>query len=560
MNRYWKLRPAVPDEQLALMGAVSPLMGQLLYNRGITNYGQVQSFFAIDESLLCDPFLLPDVEKAVARIRDALSLGESIAVYGDFDADGVTSTALMVQGLTSLGGKVVPYIPNRHEEGRGLSTDVLDKLYTQGVSLIITVDRGTTSYAEAEYARDIGLDLIITDHHSVINALPSALAVVNPKRNDSKYPFMQLAGVGVAFKLLQALVETMGSELQLDELLDLVAIGTVSDVMPLTGENRYLVHKGLEVINRAERVGLRELMSVVGLQPGNLDASSISWVLGPRINATGRLVHAISSYKLLMTQSESEAQSLAAELEHVNAERQRLTAEVLDDARQQLLGVTDDLPIVIVGGEGYHQGVVGLVAGKLVEEFYRPAIVMVHGPEFSHGSARSIPEFNMVSAIGECQDLFTQFGGHPMAAGFTVPSSNLPEMRERLLRIAENSLDIAHLSPTLTIECELPLSAVSTDTYEEIRRLAPFGAGNSVPTFLSCDVEVVDAGSVGVDGAHLKLRLRQDGKVWTGISFRQGHRLSDLISCIDVVYGLKADRWGNDENLELEILDFRFPF
>ena len=394
----WHLLPPVPIEHAVNTSGYSPLISQLLYNRGLTEPSQVELFIAADKRLAGDPLLLPDMHQAIARIYQALLSGEKIAIYGDFDVDGITGTALLTKGLTALGGNTIPYIPHRIKEGHGLNTAALDMLQRQGVSLVITVDCGITGLSPAREAKQKGLDLIITDHHSPLDELPLAIAVVNPKRADSDYPLSELAGVGVAFKLLEALYQGMGKEELLDEMLDLVALGTVADMVPLLGENRYLVKQGLKLLNTAPRLGIREITTLTRLNPGSLSSESISWVLGPRLNAAGRLEHAMTSYKLLMTDSPDEAKELAIWLEGKNAERQKLTTTALAKAREQILakGVA---PLLIASDKDYPAGILGLVAGKLTDEFYRPSIVIKIGEQFSTASCRSIPEFNIILAI-----------------------------------------------------------------------------------------------------------------------------------------------------------------
>jgi len=403
-----------------------PLVNQLLYNRDIADTAQAEAFLGIEEDLQGDPFLLSDMEKAVARVYRALLGGESIAIYGDFDADGVCGTALLINGLSLLGGKTVPYIPHRINEGYGLNVESLDNLCRQGVTLIITVDCGISSITEVEYARRKGLDVIITDHHTLPHTLPPAMAIINPKRESSCCPSYQLAGVGVAYKLLQGLYQTLGKEETLQELLDIVAVGTVADMVPLVAENRYLVKKGLEVLSKTRRLGLQEMIQLAGLPADDLNADHISWGLAPRLNAPGRLDHALSSYKILVADSPEEAIYLARELELKNTQRQKLTEEFLSRARHDLSIKGVDFPLLVVGGEDYPSGVAGLIAGRLAEEFYRPTIVLELGQDISRGSARSIPEFDITTALGECQDLLLRFGGHPMAAGFALSTSNMP--------------------------------------------------------------------------------------------------------------------------------------
>src|SRR3990172_2255645 len=388
----------MPPLQNREASACSPLIIQLLYNRGLTEPGQLASFLAADESLSGDPYLLPDMHQAVARLYQGLLSNEHIAIYGDFDADGITSTALLVEGLAMLDCKATPYIPHRLTEVYGLKTVALENLKRQGVSLVVTVDCGITALAEVKKAKKMGLDIIITDHHVPSEELPAARAVVNPKLRGSRYPFSELAGVGVALKLLQALFRGMGKEHRLDELTDLVALGTVADMVPLLGENRYLVKQGLELLNNSPRLGIRELLAQSGSKTDCLDAESISWVIAPRLNAAGRLEHAMGSYKLLTTDSQDEARELAKWLEEKNTERQKLTAKVLEKARE-LVQNQLDAPILIASDPEFPAGIIGLVAGRLSDEFYRPVIILRTGEQLSGGSCRSIPEFNIIEAL-----------------------------------------------------------------------------------------------------------------------------------------------------------------
>jgi len=466
-------------------------MAQLLYNRGLTEPLQIQSFLTADSSLSANPFLLSDMSQAVARIYQALLSGEDIAVYGDFDVDGITATVLLVQGLSALGGKVIPYIPHRLTEGYGLKIAALENLYHQGVSLVITVDCGISALKEIKRARRMGLDVIITDHHTIPPQMPPAVAAVNPKRTDSNYPFSELAGVGVAFKLLQALFQATGREEQLDELTDLVALGTVADMVPLLGENRYLVKQGLKLINTTPRLGIREVMVQSGLSPGSLSTDRISWVVAPHLNAAGRLAHAMTSYQLLVADCQEEAHQLAIWLEQKNSERQRLTKKFVTKAREQVLA-QGILPLLIVKDKDCPVGIAGLVASRLSEEFYRPAIVTKTGEKISRGSCRSIPQFNIIQALTQCSSLLSQFGGHSQAAGFTLLTRNLPSLEQHLSQMADTQLAGVDLRPQLDIDAVVTLLDLGGDTFPMIQKLAPFGYANPEPTFLSHNVEVVD--------------------------------------------------------------------
>jgi len=551
---HWKL--ITPAERPIDIPGVHPLLAQLLYNRGISEPSQVELFLSADKRLEADPFLLPDIHQAVSRTYQALFSGEQIAIYGDFDADGITATALLVQGLSALGGRAIPYIPHRYREGYGLQVAALEKLRKQGVSLVITVDTGITAIAEIQKAGKMGMDIIVTDHHLPLASLPPALAVVNHKRSDSTCQSAELAGVGVAFKFLQALLKGSGHEELPNRLLDLVALGTITDMIPLTGDNRYWVKRGLELINNTERLGLQEMMRCAGLKPGNLDTESVSWILGPRINAAGRLDDAATSYQLLLTQDRREAASLASNLEEKNAKRQRLTSELLERARESIIAAGTDLPLLMTGDESYPTGVMGLVAGRLSEEFYRPVIMFKFGPETCRGSGRSISEFDLMAALKDCRDLLSNFGGHTKAAGFSVPTTNLTQLQKRLLTIAEAQLTGLDLRPHIDIDAEVPLSVFADNTFKEIQSLAPFGSGNPLPTFVSRRVEIVDQRQIGSQGEHLGLKLKQGGIVWDAIGFRFGNRAQEATTYLDIAYNLYIDRWNGGEKLRLKLLDF----
>ncbi|MBA7641929.1 Single-stranded-DNA-specific exonuclease RecJ [subsurface metagenome] len=551
----WNLLPSIPDKHLSDASGFSLLVAQILYNRGLTEPSQLESFIAADESLSGDPNLLPDMHQAVARLYQALLSNENIAIYGDFDADGITATALLVQGLSLLDCKATPYIPNRLTEGYGLKIAALENLQRQGISLVVTVDCGITALSQVKRAKRLGLDVIITDHHTPLAEIPPAKAVINPKLPDSQYPFSELAGVGVALKLLQALFWGLGKERQLNELIDLVALGTIADMVPLLGENRYLVKRGLELLSTSPRLGIREMITQSGLSATDLDSKSVSWTIAPRLNAAGRLEHAMGSYRLLMTDSPGEARELAKWLEQKNAERQRLTAKVLVKAREQVLTQLD-LPLLIASDRDFPAGIIGLVAGRLADEFYRPVIVLRTGEQMSGGSCRSIPEFNIIQALNRCSHLLTHFGGHSRAAGLGLRTRNLPRLQQELLELAATELAGVDLRPGVDIDVEVLLSDLAGDTFSEIQKMAPFGQSNPAPTFLSRRVEVVDCRTMGNGDEHLRMKLKQDDTVWDGVGFGLGNYLNEVSSLLDIVYNLEVDRWGGQEKLRLNILDF----
>ena len=549
----WQLLPQAPDEYLRAAN-LPPIIAQLLYNRGV-HLGEIEPFLLADYRLGGNPFLLPDMSQAVNRIYKALLTGEKIAIYGDFDADGITAIASLTEGLSWLGGKVTPYIPHRLREGHGLKLPALEKLHSQGVGLIITVDCGVTSITEAKQAQEMRMDVIITDHHVPSVTLPRAIAVIDAKRKDSQYPFLELAGVGVAFKLLQALLYKDGREKRLVELLDLVALGTVTDLVPLVGENRYLVKEGLKVLNNTQRIGLQELIKLARLKLGELNTKHISKALGPRLNAASRMDDATTSYRLVTTRSPEEVHALAQELDARNAERQRLTDEVLRKAKERLAHRLSP-PLLIEGHEGYPVGVIGLVAGKLVDEFHKPAIILNFGAELCRGSARSIPEFNVAEALEECQDLLITFGGHPLAAGFTVKQQNLARLEERLMSLAKTQLSHLDLCPQLVIDAEVPLSALAGDAFNLIQQLEPFGQGNSNPTFLTRQVEVIECRNFGNQDKHLELKLKQGNITWRAVDFNSQKTQEEIPSYLDIVYTIEKSFWNGEQVLRLNLRDF----
>jgi single-stranded-DNA-specific exonuclease len=555
-GQRWQICPPLSADSLAqrVSRHTSNLLVQLLHNRGVTEPALFEPFLAADDRLAHDSSLLPDMDKAVNRILRALLGDELIAVYGDFDADGITAAVLLVEGITELHGKVIPYIPHRLDEGHGLNSAAMKSLREQGVSLIVTVDCGITGVAEVAEGQSMGLDIIVTDHHVPLGAIPPAVAAIDPKRRDSTYPFTELAGVGVAFKLLQSLFKATQKEERLEKYAELVALGTVVDMVPLLGENRYLAKWGIECLNRSKRPGVRELVLSAGLEMGRIDSDSISYALGPRLNASGRMDHAVTSYDLLTTTSHEQARELAAMLEKRNVERQKLTAEGLARAREILLHEGVEKPLLVVGGSDYPPGVAGVIAGRLVDEFYRPVIVLNYDGDCVRGSARSIPEFDIISALAECQDLLSRYGGHAQAAGFFTPLSQIDRVYQRLLEIASRELAEVDLRPSLVIDAVVPLSSVGRDTYKMISSLRPFGQGNQAPTFLSQKVKVLDFRTVGGSGKHLKMKLRDGGVVWDAIAFDLGDR--QPTSFIDIVYNLEADNWNGRDQLRLNILDF----
>ncbi|GBD22604.1 Single-stranded-DNA-specific exonuclease RecJ [bacterium HR29] len=542
----WKLRR--PDAHRHALPRYPAVVARVLAARGITDREAARQFYRPGETPPGDPFLLPGMAEAVARTRQALKEGELIGLYGDFDVDGVTSVAVLELGLRPLGARTVRYIPDRFAEGYGLNTAALERLRGAGVSLLITADCGITSVAEIAAARRRGMDVIVLDHHTVPRELPPAVANIDPKRPDSAYPFDELAAVGVSYRFLEALYDAVGREPPVEELIDLVALGTVVDVAPLVGENRAFVRRGLDAMRRGLRPGLAALATVAGTAQ-RVDAEVLAYQWGPRLNAAGRLRHARLALELLLAKRVEDALPLAEELDRLNRERQRLTEEAMALAEALADG---EGPLLFVGHESMHVGIVGIVAGKLAEKYCRPAIVFNRGESESRGSARSIPAFDIVTAIGRAGDLLERHGGHRAAAGFTVRNDRLPELKRRLQAYAEDLLRPEDLRPVIEIDAEAHLDELNPTELKGLLAFEPCGYGNERPVLLARGVRVADWRPVGSDGAHMRMKLKGDGAAaWPAIAFRQGN--GPIADEVDVVYTLRNGREGL---IELEVLDF----
>jgi single-stranded-DNA-specific exonuclease len=522
----------------------------------VLNSSDAEIFLQADKRLSIDPFTIPDMHPAVSRVYKALMSGEKIAVYGDFDADGITATALLVQGLSALGADVIPYIPHRLHEGYGLKIAALENLRKQGVTLVITVDTGITAFEEIEKSHKMGLEILVTDHHVPLQELPSAKIIVNPKRSDPATSFIDFAGVGVAFKLLQALLSGTSREDLLNSSLELVTLGTITDMSPLISENRFLVKSGLQLLNKTKRVGLVELMNCAGIDKSKLTTETISYQIGPRLNSAGRLDDAGTSYQLLVTEDHAQAKALAMELEEKNKERQRIVAETYDKVRRQIVEDGVDRPILWASDADYPSGVMGLVAGRLTDEFYRPVLLIKIGTETCRGSGRSIPEFDLMAALKSCHHLLTKYGGHARAAGFNLHTRDLQQVQKKLSMLAAEQLTGLDLRPHINIDAEVQLSVFSKGVFDDIRHLEPFGMENPAPVFLSRKVEVVEQKLVGNQNDHIKLKLKQDGIVWDTMGFRLGSYLGELARHIDVVYSVEVDNFNGKGQLRLNLLDF----
>lgn len=554
LRSRWVQRPTAPAAFLhELPASISPLVGQVLWSRQITNPDAVEDFLAADYNRLHDPFALRDMDRAVDRIRQAVEADQTVAVYGDFDTDGVTGVALLKQALSALGLRVLPYIPRRVEEGYGLNIPAIEQLATKA-DLLITVDCGISNVEEIARAQALGLDVIVLDHHTPPAVLPQGYAVINPKRGDCSYPYDMLAGVGVAYKLTQALHKTgLRTSLRGRDLLDVVALGTVTDMAPLNGENRILVKHGLRALNESARPGIKALIeSSASRRP--IDARTIGYVLGPRLNAAGRLDNAIRAYDLLLATTDVEAQLLADELNTINLQRQTLTKEVQHMALERAAASgKNQQRIVILDDKDFPSGVVGLVAARLVEAWGRPVLLLERGEITSRGSARSVEGFSIIGALTEVGELFEKFGGHTMAAGFTITNEQLPELESRLQVIAARDLPDDLLTPRLYYDAELALDQMSVELVQLLAELEPYGHGNPEPVWVTRSLKVVDAFVMGRERQHLKLRLFDGRTTIDALWWRNGEHVHAFSNCprVDVAYTLSINEYMGRRRVQL---------
>lgn len=560
---------ADPDEpraeELAEALGLDPVIARLLVLRGMTTAEEAERFLHPRLDHLHDPFRLADLPRAVDRLTRAIEHGERIAIHGDYDVDGVTSTVILRRVLELLGADVTHFIPERLKDGYGLEPAGLERLAAQGVAVVVSVDCGIRSQAAAARARELGVDLIVTDHHEPEAVLPPALAVINPKRRDCDYPDKHLAGVGVALKVVQALCMRSDRSGWLPAFVKLAAVGTVADVVPLRGENRVIAKLGLERLSRKRHaVGLQALLDSAGLLGESLTGFHVAFRLAPRINAAGRMSTPDLATRLLLLTDDSradEARSLAGRLEEVNARRQAEEAEILAAARRKVDADPDvgAHAILVVWGAGWHRGVIGIVASKLVDHFHRPAIVLAVEGHQAYGSGRSIPGFDLLAALEHCGELFTRYGGHRHAAGITMESDRLAELRRRITAFADDRLGPEQLMPRLAIDGRLPLAAITPGLIAGLRAMEPFGAGNPRPVFHSGALELADAPRV-LKSRHLAMRVRQHGRVFRAVAWRMADR-ADFVrrhgDALDLAFHLTENTWRGERTVELSVADIR---
>lgn len=558
ITKRWEVASPLPAEATQELSGYPPILRQILYNRGYRTHEQARLYLEAQTPPGCQPLNLLNLPLALDRINHAIKGHEKIVVYGDYDADGVTATALLGLALKSLGAEVQEYIPNRFDEGYGLNVEALRLLSEAGAKLIISVDCGIRSWEEADYARSAGMDLIITDHHTPLDQLPAAFAVINPKQVGDIYPEKNLAGVGLAYKLVEALSQSQQYPgLDSRDYLDLVALGTVADLVPLTGENRALVRSGLEYIRKPVRQGMMALIGVSGLTPARINTTDISFALAPRLNASGRLESALASLDLLTSSDPMVVGQLAQWLEIRNRDRQKIMREIQAKAEKQII-IDDQVPLLLFTADAeFNPGVVGLAASRLTEQYYRPSIIGNIGEQYTRASCRSIPEFHITQALDQCKDLLEHHGGHAAAAGFTVRNDLLPTLISRMQQIATDQLADLDLRPKVFAEAEVPLSDLKPDLLKYLGWLQPTGMGNPAPLFMSRGLKVTRQRAIGADGSHLKLSVTDGNITYDAIAFRQGHWLAQLPPRIDLMFSFELNEFNGQVSLQLNIRDIR---
>jgi single-stranded-DNA-specific exonuclease len=562
--KAWVLRTPTDPEQikaLAVELGISHTFASLLANRGFRTPGEVHDFLEPSMDNLLDAFTMRDMDLATRRIGEAIDKQESMLVYGDYDVDGITATTLLTSALSALGAKVSYFIPDRIRDGYGLSARGIDVARRRRVRLIITADCGITATEEVRLARSHGIEVIITDHHEPLGVLPEAVAVLNPKRPDCAYAFKELAGVGVVMKLVQGLDAARPGRLPanfVDSHLDLVALGTIADVVPLRGENRIFAKIGLERICTSAKPGVVALKEVAGLRSKRVESGHVAYILAPRINAAGRLGNAESGVRLLLSTDPSEAQTIAESLEEDNTMRKRIDETTLEEALEQLQSLGPDLPpAIVLWSDRWHPGVLGIVASRLMERFHRPTILIAADHDEGKGSGRSIPGFDVCKALQECREHLIGFGGHSYAAGLTIRTEQLEPFREHLCRVVAEQLQADDYVPKLSIDGPLTLDACDEELVRFLDRLSPFGIGNSEPLFVAENVQVAGSPTV-VSRNHLKLSVRQNGREHDCIGFGMGHLAGPLQAesgRISIAFVPTLNVWQNRARLQLKLRD-----
>ena len=550
----WALAPSAPQGVVDAL-RLPRLWAQILYNRGIESRETAWELLHASEDALHDPFLFAEMDVAVDRVLKAIEEGETIAVFGDFDTDGVTASALLYEALLALGGDAFVHLPHRVRDGHGLNSEAVEAIAESGASVIITVDCGITSGDEVRQAKQLGIDVILTDHHAPMGAPPEAFATVAPT---SAYPFPFLTGAGLAFKLVQAIYQRLESPVPAGAL-ELASLGTVADMAPLLGENRAIATLGLEKLRETERPGLLALLSAAGVDRESLDHESIPFIIAPRLNAAGRMDSAELAFSLLTEEDPLAVQELATRIEALNRERRSLTQELVDEGmRLAAEQVEEGQRLLFLVGEQFNPGVSGLVAGRLVERYSRPAVVVAVDGDVARASGRSVPDYHLAQALAECGELFLHYGGHPAAAGFVAHTDNLDAIRQSLQASARERLRDATLEPRLRIDAEADFADMPGKTMDFIRRLAPYGQENPPPAFMARGVQATSRQRMGTQGQHMRLQLRQNGTTWEAVAFNQSwpEGVAER-GRIDVVYTPELNTFNGRTRLQMRLLDLR---
>ena len=550
----WALAPTAPQGVVDAL-RLPRLWAQILYNRGIESRETAWELLHASEDALHDPFLFAEMDVAVDRVLKAIEEGETIAVFGDFDTDGVTASALLYEALLALRGDAFVHLPHRVRDGHGLNAEAVEAIAESGASVIITVDCGITSGDEVRQAKQLGIDVILTDHHAPMGAPPEAFATVAPT---SAYPFPFLTGAGLAFKLVQAIYQRLESPVPAGAL-ELASLGTVADMAPLLGENRAIATLGLEKLRETERPGLLALLSAAGVDRESLDHESIPFIIAPRLNAAGRMDSAELAFSLLTEEDPLAVQELATRIEALNRERRSLTQELVDEGmRLAAEQVEEGQRLLFLAGEQFNPGVSGLVAGRLVERYSRPAVVVAVDGDVARASGRSVPDYHLAQALSECGELFLHYGGHPAAAGFVARTDALDAIRQSLQASARERLRDATLEPTLRIDAEADFADMPGKTMDFIRRLAPYGQENPPPAFMARGVQATSRQRMGTQGQHMRLQLRQNGTAWEAVAFNQSwpEGVAER-GRIDVVYTPELNTFNGRTRLQMRLLDLR---
>lgn len=564
MQKIWRIKEPDPSlsRKLASQLDIPILIAKLLLNRGITDKESGYAFLHPDFSQLNSPNKMPDIDKAVQRIRQAIANKEKIWIYGDYDVDGVSSVCLLYLCLKGLNADVDYHIPSRFDEGYGLNKDSLAELKRKGCSLIITVDCGISAINEVKFANECGLEIIITDHHTPHDDLPTAYAIVNPKLINSTYPFDSLAGVGVTFKLAQALLDdhNISNEQFLKDNLDLVALGTIADIVPLMGENRIIASLGLKALNELKRPGIKAIYDVAGLK--NIDSIAVGFRIAPRLNAAGRMDTALDAVRLLLAESYEEALELAQKLDNANKDRQNIERTITENARKQIqqLDLTH-LKALVLAGENWHQGAIGIAASRIQEQFYKPTILISIEGDMARGSARSIPSFDIHDAISKCAHHLERYGGHKGAAGFSIPTGNIEKFRKEFLKIAYDTITTDDLKPIIDIDATMPLNELTMEAVEKLALLEPHGLGNPEPLISVNNLSLEKLPRVvGKGNEHLQAMVTDGQKSMKIIAFNMGkleRELSQRDAKIDVVGKPSINAWNDSRNVELKVEEIK---